>query len=256
MKKISESISKALWVVGFFSLVGAGWYAFPWEEDTFYYAALGDSGTTAFNAEQDWNNKDYSWATGTKVNSHYMRLKKHHPKIKVINMAIPGVKSDDLVRQAEQASIVKLDYVTILIGANDFCGGKADPEQYGDNIMKAIRVIQKKSPNAKILLSSLPNIPKVRAIAETMTCGLIWREAMKHCDVSDTNKFLNAWVGMNFELAKISMTSGNVRYSSSLSSREITKEGISNVDCFHPNNVGQEAIADMTWNDGFFKDER
>lgn len=247
-----KKFEKLFWVSGFFTLVGAMWFTFPWEAGTFYYAALGDSGTTAFNADQEWNNKDYSWATGTKVNSHYMRLQKKYDKVKVINMAIPGADSTDLFRQADQASIVKLDYVTILIGANDFCNDIAEPEGYGKNVLKAIERIRKTSPRAKILLSSLPNIPKVRKVAETMSCKFIWREAMKHCDVSDTNKFMRNWVGMNMELSQIAMLDDGIRYSPSLSQREITAEGISNVDCFHPNAVGQEAIAEMTWKDGFY----
>lgn len=239
-------------MIGIATLIGAGWYFFPWQKDKFFYAALGDSGTTAFNADEGWNNKEYSWATGTKIKSHAERLRKMFDDVKVINMAIPGVDSFDLPRQAEQASRVPLDYVTILIGANDFCEKTLNQEAFAVNIEKSIAIIKGKSPGAKILLSSLPNIPKVRAVAETMECKGIWPEAMKHCDVSDTAWFIENWGKMNKKLEQIAMKTDGVKYSPALANREITAEGISTVDCFHPSVAGQEAIAEMTWNDGFY----
>jgi lysophospholipase L1-like esterase len=243
---------KILSLIGIATLLAAGWYFFPWQKDKFFYAALGDSGTTAFNADEGWNNKEYSWATGDKVKSHAVRLRAIFDDVKVINMAIPGVDSSDLPRQAEQAASVPLDYVTILIGANDFCEKTLNQEAFAANIKKSIALIKENSPGAKILLSSLPNIPRVRQVAETMTCKGIWPEAMKHCDVSDTAWFMENWDKMNKQLEKIAAETDGVKYSPALATREITAEGISSVDCFHPSVVGQEAIAEMTWRDGFY----
>jgi len=250
------TFKRILAFIGTMTLAGAMWYSYTARANDFFYAALGDSGTTAFNSQKSWNNTENSWASGTKVESHFMRLKKFFPRknIRVINMAVPGVKVADLERQAEQASSIPLDYATILIGANDFCGGEVDALAYGQLVINAINKMKEVSPKVKVLISSLPDMVQVRHVADTMSCDWLWKKAMQHCDVSDEAKFYENWNAMNTKLKDIAATMENVKYSEALSKAIVDKDSLSSIDCFHPSLAAQGKIAAMTWDEGFFKD--
>src|SRR5919109_3711496 len=87
-------------------------------------AATGDSITRAFNAgvlpwtEAPWN----SWSTGWSsfVSSHYRRILTVNPRIflRNFNDARSGAKMADLARQVPLVNLQRVDYVTVLIGAN------------------------------------------------------------------------------------------------------------------------------------------
>jgi hypothetical protein len=94
-------------------------------------AALGDSISTGFasclvltSCERN------SWSTGDgiRVRSHYRRLLDQNPAIRgrTYNHARPGARADALAGQAQAAVRDRVDYVTVLIGANDVCRGGVD----------------------------------------------------------------------------------------------------------------------------------
>lgn len=250
-------MKKILSVVGVFTIISAGWFSWPVQgnNDHLTYAVLGDSVSTGFNSEKKWNNLENSWASGTAIDSHFSRLHKKFPnkKISVINLAIPGVDTSDIERQAKVAARIHLDYVTILIGSNDLCRGFHDVDIYEQRIRSAIKIITNRSPKVKILISSIPNIPEVRHVAKDLSCDRTWSKVMMMCDVSDEDKFYDVWWRMNTILDIISRSNDNVIFSDSLMMREIKKDSISKIDCFHPNLKAQKEIAEMTWNDGWFK---
>jgi hypothetical protein len=89
-------------------------------------AATGDSITRAFSAgpvpftDAPWN----SWSTGgLRSWSHYRRILSADPRIfgRNHNDARSGARVADLERQAGLAVSHGVEYVTILIGANDAC---------------------------------------------------------------------------------------------------------------------------------------
>src|SRR5215207_549966 len=89
-------------------------------------AALGDSMTRGFNAcGFFFDCTSHSWSTGTyqPVRSHYLRLLALSPAISGHNYndARSGARMADLNGQAAMAVSQKVDYVTILMGANDAC---------------------------------------------------------------------------------------------------------------------------------------
>jgi lysophospholipase L1-like esterase len=91
-------------------------------------AALGDSITRGFNAcgfFYDCTARSWSTGTDTKVDSHYLRLLALQPKISGNNYndARSGAKMADLNGQALAAVSQHVQYVTILMGANDACTG-------------------------------------------------------------------------------------------------------------------------------------
>ena len=249
-------MKKILSVVVFVTIIGAGWGSMSVEgTDNYLMAVLGDSVSTGFNSENKWNNLENSWASGTAIDRHFVRLHKKFPnkQIEVLNLAIPGVDSSDIERQAKAASIVTLDYVTIFIGSNDLCRGFHNVGVYEQRIRSVIKIITDRSPKVKILISSIPNIVDARHAAKGLSCDKIWSKVMNTCDVSDEDKFYDVWWSMNTILDVISRSNDNVIFSDAVMTREIKKESISKIDCFHPNLKAQKEIAEMTWNDSWFK---
>jgi lysophospholipase L1-like esterase len=88
-------------------------------------AALGDSITRAFAAcDSGGDCPDVSWATGSdgEVRSHAQRLDDLAGRTPTVhNVAVSGSRVSDLESQARRAVDAKVDYVTVLIGANDAC---------------------------------------------------------------------------------------------------------------------------------------
>ena len=89
-------------------------------------ASLGDSITRGFNACGFYVEcTSRSWSTGSNgsVQSHYLRIRAINPAIngRNHNDARSGAQADDLARQAGLAVGQQVEYVTILIGANDAC---------------------------------------------------------------------------------------------------------------------------------------
>src|SRR5688572_16169316 len=96
-------------------------------QDEYVIGAIGDSISTAFNAEALFSNQEYSWSTGDAdnglVDSHFLRLKRLFPQlqVKAVNAAIPGSHADELMTQVDRILPYHPKYITMMIGANDVC---------------------------------------------------------------------------------------------------------------------------------------
>ena len=90
-------------------------------------AAAGDSITRAYDATVFGcflaDCPANSWATGTSstVKSHFLRLRAVQPALTVTNVAKTGAKMGDLNRQLGLLAGSNVQYVTVLLGANDVC---------------------------------------------------------------------------------------------------------------------------------------
>src|SRR6478672_5578482 len=89
-------------------------------------ASLGDSITRGFNAcgfFVDCPARSFATGTASSVNSHYQRILRVNPAISGHNNndARSGAKAADMAGQARTAVGQGVQYVTLLIGANDAC---------------------------------------------------------------------------------------------------------------------------------------
>lgn len=248
-------MKKILSLVGICTAIGAGWFSWSIKSNDFMIASLGDSTTTAFNSEQKWNNMQNSWATGESIDSHVVKLRQKFPdkKIRFINLAIPGVDSRDIERQAEIAARVPLNYVSILIGSNDLCRGKVDINDYRRRLYSAVDILIKSSPDIKILISSIPNIAMAREVAKDLVCDKIWTKLMQRCDVSDEDRFYDDWWKINAALELLAQSNKQVKFSDAVMNQKIEPDSLSHLDCFHPSRKAQEDISEITWNQGWYK---
>jgi lysophospholipase L1-like esterase len=107
-----------------------------------------------------------SWSAGTSdgVDSHYRRILAKNSKIKgeVHNFAEPGAEADALAGQASRAVRAKVQYVTVLIGANDACAGRlADMTPvatFRDQVDRGLAKLKKGLPKARVLVASIPDL--------------------------------------------------------------------------------------------------
>ena len=130
-------------------------------------AALGDSITAGFGSclvpttcpQNSWSTGD-----GSLVNSHYKRILAAHPAIRGNghNFSAPKATSADLAGQVASAIKAKVDYVTILIGANDACHGTINQmtsvTTFRTRLDDALAALAKNLPQAKVLVVSIPDI--------------------------------------------------------------------------------------------------
>jgi lysophospholipase L1-like esterase len=130
-------------------------------------AALGDSITAGFaSCGTILICGRNSWATGTNddIESHYVRIRSDNDRIRghEHNFAVPGARASDLARQARLAVKAKVDYVTVLIGANDACastaGGMTSVKTFRSEIDAGLKVLRKGLPKARVLVVSLPDL--------------------------------------------------------------------------------------------------
>jgi lysophospholipase L1-like esterase len=130
-------------------------------------AALGDSITAGFGscATLVACGRN-SWATGTStsVNSHFLRIRAANSTIDghQHNYAVPGARAADLTGQAAAAVKAKVEYVTVLIGANDACAGRVDwmtdIATFRAQIDAGLAVLKKGLPKAHLLVVSIPDL--------------------------------------------------------------------------------------------------
>jgi lysophospholipase L1-like esterase len=232
--------------------------------------ALGDSITagygTCFTLVACARN---SWSTGSRaaVDSHYRRIREVDDEIRGNgeNYAVPGARAADLARQADQAVADEVQYVTVLIGANDACADRvADMTATGlfrKQVDTALARLRKGLPRARVLVVSIPDLYRlwqlghdneraVKAWNHGVCQSLLARPTStaraddvrrRQVDdrVDDYNDALEAacekyghrcrWDGGRAH---------RVRFSLDL---------VNQFDYFHPSVAGQHKLADVTW---------
>lgn len=242
-----------------------------------HMAALGDSITRAFNANTPIDHPQNSWSTGNtdsgtfrrgRVRSHaeYLRLLTGR-NVVVHNVARTGAETTDLQRQVSELSGIEIEYATILIGANDLCingegalGQSPDMSLYAERVERAVETLIDRNPNIKILLVSIPDMLRLQSIGHETSCQSRWStfaicQNLLHENISpsDLDTFGAQWRTANDDLRLIAERhSQNVLYSSVLSEYPFERKHVSNLDCFHPNIVGQNLLSQETWATGWW----
>ncbi|MEO7069661.1 MAG: GDSL-type esterase/lipase family protein, partial [Nostocoides sp.] len=131
-------------------------------------ASTGDSITRAFDVKSSGcflsDCPQYSWSTGAGVNSQYARLLALNPAISGHNLndAQTGAKMSALAGQLGTAAAQNVDYVTILMGANDLCTSSTSTmtptKTFRSQFGAALSQFTTARPGAKVFVSSIPNI--------------------------------------------------------------------------------------------------
>jgi lysophospholipase L1-like esterase len=230
-----------------------------------------------------WENKStLSWASGSLIQSHFTHLKNalHSKDLDIRNLAIPGSKAMDLLKQVDQLVVTmesgaysELIYVTLLIGSNDACSSQTEDGTPNDQMLEGLfsalkRVAQiKQDSPIHILVAGIPRIPDLgkKEIRDTTTLGGLLtcatlRSYINNCSLlsweteADYQKKLqiveakNDVIRMAVEKASDAFKNLDIVFSNSPFQAVLTADLLA-ADCFHPNKIGQEQFAEGLWGD-------
>ena len=231
-------------------------------------ASTGDSITRAFDAT--WSGclladcPQYSWSTGSdsKVDSHYRRILASHRSIKgdAHNDARSGAKMVDLGGQLSAAANQNVDYVTILMGANDLCTSSTSTmtsvSTFTSQFDAALASYTAARPKSRVFVSSIPNIYRLWSILHNnVTAELTW-SAFSICQSmlspnntdADRQQVVDREAAFNSALASVCAKYTNCRWDNLATfNTDFTTSDVSTIDYFHPSLAGQNRLADVTW---------
>jgi lysophospholipase L1-like esterase len=232
--------------------------------------ALGDSITagygTCFTLVACSRN---SWSTGgsAAVDSHYRRIRDDNAKIRgnAENYAVPGAVAADLAGQADRAVRDKVQYVTVLIGANDACadrvGDMTRTGTFRKQVDTALARLKKGLPKARVLVVSIPDIYRlwelghdnkraVRAWSRGVCQSLLARPtSTADADDERRRKVADRVDAYNRELEAACKKYGKrCRWDGGRAHRvRFSLDLVNEIDYFHPDVEGQNKLADVTW---------
>lgn len=230
-------------------------------------ASTGDSITRAFDSNPDCLFKDcpqYSWSTGDSslVLSQYRRLLALNPGISGQNysLAKTGAKVADLPSQLAYSGYFKADYVTVLIGANDLCTSSAatmtPTATFLNNFYTALSYYFYYNPGGHVFVSSIPDILQLWTTMHTNQNALNAWALFKICQsmlsASNTDVDRQAVVQQeavdNYILANVCAVFPNCRWDNYATYVfKFPAADVSTIDYFHPNLLGQNDLAAVSW---------
>ncbi|WP_229691340.1 SGNH/GDSL hydrolase family protein [Sphaerisporangium melleum] len=240
---------------------------------------MGDSITRGFNACGFYVDcPSRSWSTGSysSVNSHYLRLRAANPSLVAYNDAKSGATVSDMPGQAAQAVAQDVDYVTILVGANDACASSesgmtsvGDFEARFRATMETLAAL----PEATIFVASIPDLKRLWQVGkDNLSARTAWA-ALNICqsmlarprstdtaDVARRDRVRQRVADYNTVLAAVCAERPTCRYDGgAVFGYPFALSELSTWDYFHPNATGQRLLAEMTYSaafDGVLTDDR
>ena len=235
-------------------------------------ASTGDSITRAFDispAHFLQDSPEYSWSTGTAaiVDSQYDHILAADPAIKghEYNDAKTGAQMSALDGQLKTAAGQHVQYVTILMGANDICTSSPSTmtptATFRSEFEKAMADFTKADPSAHIFVSSIPNIYHLWAILHTnstaqstwSTLGLCQSMLSASGTAATRSEVQQREIADNAILASVCSTYANCVWDKDTVYKVLfTASDVSKADYFHPDLTGQKLLAAVTWSVGFW----
>ena len=237
-------------------------------------SGLGDSITRAFNA-CGWffDCTSRSWSTGSysSVNSHYRRILAINPAIsgRNYNDARSGARMVDLNGQAQTAVGRGVQYVTVLMGANDVCTSSESTmtsvTTFRTHFQQAMTTLTGGLPNAAIFVSSIPRIKRLWEIGKDNSSArnawsgfgicqsmLANQQSTAQADVDRRNRVDQRNIDFNSQLAEVCAQYVNCKYdNNAVFNYPFVLSHVSTWDYFHPNTSGQAVLASVSYANGF-----
>ena len=238
-------------------------------------ASLGDSITRGFNASgwySDAPSRSFSTGTDSVVASHYSRILAKNPAIsgKNYNDGRSGAKASDMAGQANTAVGQGVQYVTILIGANDACtsseGSMTSVATFRSQIDAALSTLKNGLPNAKVALISVPDIKRLWFVGKgSSSARNAWSlfgicqsmlanpTSTAQVDEDRRNRVRQRVVDFNTQLAQACAAYGsNCDFDdNAVFNYPFALSQVSSWDYFHPNRTGQAVLASVSYASGF-----
>lgn len=231
-------------------------------------ASTGDSITRAFDATGSGcflsDCPQYSWSTGTStsVNSHYRRIlaANHGINGNGFNDAKTGAQMNALDGQLTTAASQAVQYVTVLMGANDVCTSSPSTmtptSTFTSEFQTALSDFFAADPSAHVFVSSIPNVYQLWSLEHTNgTAEFEWSNfgiCQSMLSQSNTEADRQTVVAQeqadNNALASVCGQFANCKWDGGATYNYAFKTSdISTVDYFHPSVSGQNTLAGITW---------
>jgi len=238
-------------------------------------ASMGDSITRGFNAcgwYVDCPSRSFSTGSYSSVNSHYLRILAKNSAMSGHNYndAKSGAKATDMYGQAGTAVSQNVQYVTILIGANDACTSSeatmTSVTAFRSSIDSALNRIKSGVPNAKVALISIPNVWQLWNVGHVSGSAVnTWSlfgicqsllanpTSTAQADVDRRARVRQRVVDFNGQLAQACVVYGaNCDFDdNAVFNYPFQLSQISTWDYFHPNTSGQAVLASVSYPAGF-----
>jgi lysophospholipase L1-like esterase len=236
-------------------------------------SSMGDSISRGFNAcgfYFDCTSRSFS--TGTSVNSHYLRVRAVNPGINghAFNDARTGAKAADMVGQAGAVVSHNVQYVTMLIGANDACtSGESTMTPvatFRSQIDAGLNRLRTGLPSARVLVVSIPDIRQLWNVGRVSSSArsawslfgicksmLANPTSTAQADTDRRNRVRQRVVDYNTQLAQACAAYGpNCRFDgNAVFGYPFALSQLSTWDYFHPNPTGQGVLASVSYAAGF-----
>ncbi len=233
-------------------------------------ASLGDSITRGFNTGffPFLDSPSNSWSTGTNsnVNSHYERILAANPNIRGrnFNFAVSSAKMINLYDEVNSIN-QRVDYVTILLGANDVCttsqATMTPVATFKSQLQSGLNTLKAKFPDARIFIASIPNIYNLwQILKDNFFARLTWGSlsicqsmlanptSNASADVNRRNSVRQHNIDLNTTLAQVCATYSGCRFDNNASFNTVfVPSDVSSRDYFHPTIAGQRKLAETTY---------
>ena len=241
-------------------------------------ASLGDSITRAVNPEPFLlgDQPQYSWSTGdnSTVQSHYYRILQQNSAISGNNYndAVSGARMTELNGQAQTAVGQGVEYVTILMGANDVCTSSeatmTPVETFRSQLQQGLDTLTLGLPDARIFLASIPDIHGLWLILKDNALARFMWNTFSICqsllanptstalaDVERRDRVRQRNIDFNTQLAEVcaQYTACLFDYNAGFNT-QFEPAHISTLDYFHPSIQGQTLAASVSWGATYFGD--
>jgi lysophospholipase L1-like esterase len=236
-------------------------------------ASLGDSITRGFNACGFYVDcPSRSWSTGGSIESHYVKIRAVNPAINghAFNDARSGAQMDDMPGQAQTAVSQGVQYVTMLIGANDACAsseaGMTPVATLRAQLDQTLGILKSGLPNARVYLLSIPDLKRLWEIGHnSSTARFFWSlgsicqsilanpTSTSAADMARRDRVRQRVIDYNAQLAGACAAYGSncLFDGNAVFSYPFLLSQVSGWDYFHPNTTGQRLLADLTYQRGF-----
>jgi lysophospholipase L1-like esterase len=238
-------------------------------------ASMGDSITRGFNAcgfYVDCTSRSFSTGDSSTVNSQYLRILARNAAINGHNLndARTGAKVADMPGQADRAVSQGVQYVTILIGANDACTSSEATmtavTSFRASIDLALVKLKAGLPGARVEMLSIPDIKRLWAVGKGNLSALTAWSLFGICqsmlanptstaaaDEARRDRVRQRVIDFNGQLSAACAAYGSncIFDQNALFNYPFMLSQISVWDYFHPNTAGQQVLAQQSYVNGF-----
>jgi lysophospholipase L1-like esterase len=239
-------------------------------------ASTGDSITRAFNTGliPYTDAPRNSWSTGSRayVLSHYRRILAVNSRIfgRNFNDARSGAKMAELERQMQTVNTQGVEYVTVLMGANDVCASSeaamTPVSEFRAQFERAMNTVTAGSPSALVYVVSIPDVYRLWLILhENPNARLAWR-LTGFCksmlarpgstapeDEARRQRVRQREIEYNAVLSEVCVLYVQCRFDgNAVFNYPFQPRHVSTWDYFHPSLEGQRVLAEVSWNAGPF----